>query len=190
VRAIDSAVVNLITNAANLGDAGTNNTGGGVITLIAGAASSSHPAYVQVVLGPAAAVSAGAGWRLQGDATYGTATNYTRSVTSSNAVIEFQPISGWNLPTNQSVSLTAGQLTVITANYTVMPPLLVANTANGLGISGTLGTTYCVEYRTNLASGAWLPLQTNTIGSGTNYILPWSPTNRGTRFYRAVWLGE
>ena len=190
VRAIDSAVVNLITNAVMLGDAGTNNTGGGVITLIAGSASTSHPAYVQVVLGPPAAVSAGAGWRLQGDATYGTATNYTRSVTSSNAVIEFAPVSGWNLPTNQSVSLTAGQLTVINANYTLTPPVMVLNKANGLGISGAAGTTYRIEYRTNLTQGAWLPLETNTIGSGTNYILPWSPTNSGTRFYRAVWLGR
>jgi len=190
VRAIDSAVVNLITNAAMLGDAGTNHTGGGVITLVAGAVSSSHPAYVQVNLGPPPAVSAGAGWRLQGDATYGTATNYTRAVTSSNAVIEFKPVSGWNLPANQTAGLTANQCTVINANYTVVPPVMVANTANGIGISGTAGTTYRIEYRTNLVSGAWLPLKTNTISSGTNYVLPWSSTNQGARFYRVVWLGQ
>ena len=309
VRGIDSSVVNLITNAATLGDAGTNNTGGGVITLIAGQASASNPAYVQVNLGPADAVSAGAGWRLQGDASYGTAANYTRAVTSGNAVIVFKPISGWNLPTNQSVSLTAGQLTRITASYSlafltdlaagisgpatvaaandftytllitnlgssaassvtvtdslpagvvfvsasgggtnkagtvtwpalatlpnggrtnysltvtapemgwltntlsvgsatadtnaanntaklvtqviVTPPVLVANVANGIGISGTPGTRYRMEFRNSLSVGQWLPLQTNTIGASINYVLPWPPTNGSAGFYRAVWL--
>jgi hypothetical protein len=188
VRAINSDVVNLINLASSQGDSGTNNTGGGVITLIAGAASASNPAYVQVNLGPASAVSAGAGWRLHGDASYGTAASYTRAITSSNTVIEFKPVSGWNVPTNQSVSLAAGILNTITANYLVVPPVMVANGASGIGISGTPGTRYRVEYRNSLSSGQWLPLQTNTIGLGNNYVLPWPPTNGTAGFYRAVWL--
>ena len=310
VRAINSEVVNLISLASSQGDAGTNFTGGGVITLIAGSVSSGHPAYIQVNLGPLGAVSAGAGWRLQGDTTYGTSTNYTRAITSTNAVIEFAPVSGWNVPASQSIGLTPGQVTVITANYTVAsagadlaagisgpanvaatnnlsytllitnvgtlaassvtvtdtlpagitfiaasgggvnntgmvtwpvvaslasggttnytltvkvpalglltntlsvgsatadvnlanntanlvtlvmvaPPVLAVNPANGIGIVGTPGTTYRMEYRSSLTSGQWLPLQTNTIGSGVNYVLPWPPTNGAAAFYRAVWL--
>src|SRR5262249_27762774 len=65
VRAIDSDVVNLITNAAAIGVGGTNNTGGGVITFVPNQAiNANNLAYVQVVLGPPAAVQAGAGWQL------------------------------------------------------------------------------------------------------------------------------
>jgi uncharacterized repeat protein (TIGR01451 family) len=309
VRAMDSSVVNLITNAAALGDAGTNNTGGGVITLIAGQASASNPAYVQVTLGPPTAVSAGAGWRLQGDSGYGTAANYTREVTGTSTALQFKPISGWNLPTNQSVALTAGQLTIIAANYTLAadlaagingpadvaandnyaytlwitnlgpsaassvtvtdalpagavfvsasgggtnrtgvvtwpavaslnnggttnytlsvkapaltlgtvtntlsvgsstpdpnpangtfrlvtevltPPVLVVNRTNSLSLTGATGTTYQIQYTTNLVPGSWLVLQTNTIGvAGVTNVLSWSRTNGPARYYRAVWL--
>jgi hypothetical protein len=68
VRAIDSDVVNLITNAEALADYGSNHTGGGVITIIPSqAVSASNPGYLQFLLGPPAAVLAGAGWKLQGD---------------------------------------------------------------------------------------------------------------------------
>src|SRR6059058_6186453 len=107
-------VATLITNAAILGDTGTNNTGGGVINFIPNAnLSAGNPAYVQVRLGPGSAVQAGAAWRLHGDSTYGSATNYTRTVTTNGATIEFKPLMGWDSPTNRTVQLTAGTVTVI-----------------------------------------------------------------------------
>jgi NHL repeat len=192
VRAIDSEVVKLITNAATLGDTGTNNTGGGVITIIPNQAiSASNPGYVQWLLGPAAAVQAGAGWRLQGDATYSTATNYIRAVISTNAVVvQFEPIAGWNLPTNQAVTVLPGQITVYTGFYTVTNPVLVAGYGVGLGITGTTGTVYQLQRRTNLSSGSWLPVSTNAIlTNGFNLLLPNPNTNGNAFFYRAVWLG-
>ncbi|MEI9963003.1 MAG: hypothetical protein WDM76_18365 [Limisphaerales bacterium] len=152
VRAIDQDVVNLITNAATLGDNGTNYTGGGVITIIPSQAISAfNPGYLQFRLGPPAAVSAGAGWRLAGDATYSSATNYTRVVLSSNSFsVEFKPIAGWNVPANQAITIIPNQITTYMANYTVATlatnPVLVA-TANNLGITGTIGTTYRIERR-------------------------------------------
>ena len=68
------------------------------------------------------------------------------------------------------------------------PPLMVINAANGIGISGTPGAAFRLEYSTNLTSGAWAPLSTNTLGAGANYVLPWPPTNGAAGFYRAVWL--
>jgi hypothetical protein len=189
VRAINSDVVNLINLAASEGDAGTNYTGGGVITLIAGSVSAGNPAYVQVWLAPPAAVQAGAGWRLHGDTTYGTATNYTRIVTTNGTGIEFKPIAGWNTPTNRGVSISAGTINVITnASYTVIPPLMVADAIHGIALTGTTGTVYRLEYRTNLVLGQWLPLKTNTLGAGINTLLPWPPTNGPAAFYRVVWL--
>src|SRR5438552_4063775 len=97
VRAIDSNVVNLITLAASQGDSGTNNTGGGVITIIPSQnISANNPGYLQFRLTPPAAVRAGAAWRVQGDSSYSTAPDYTRAVTSTNGfAVEFKPIDGW-----------------------------------------------------------------------------------------------
>ena len=110
VRAIDSNVVNLITNAQFFVTTGTNNSGGGVITITASqAVGVNNPGYVQIQLGPPAAVQAGAGWRLQGDATYSSASNYTEAVFSTNAlVVQFAPVSGYGLPANQTITVVPG----------------------------------------------------------------------------------
>ena len=189
IRAINSDVVNLINLAATEGDAGTNHAGGGVLTLIAGALSAANPAYVQVVLSPPAAVAAGAGWRLTGDSAYGTATNYTRVITTNGASLQFKPVSGWNTPTNQTVRLSAGTVNIVTnVAYTVVPPVMVADGNNGIGFKGTAGTTYAIQFCTNLASGKWVNIKTNTLGTGTNYPFAWPPTNGPAGYYRALWL--
>ena len=103
-------------------------------------------------------------------------------------MIQFAPVSGWNVPTNQSVGLNPGAITVVNANYTVTSPVTMASGARGIGLSGTPGTSYLIQYRTNLISGTWFPLQTNTLGAGVNYVLPWPPTSGAAAFYRAVWL--
>jgi enediyne biosynthesis protein E4 len=189
VRAIDSNVVALINLAANLGDEGTNNTGGGVVTIIPSQTSGSSVGYLQVRVGPALALAAGGGWRLAGDVAYSSNPGFTRVITNgSGFAIEFAPATGWDLPASRSVTVPIGQLTVIDANYTVTPPVLMLNGAS-LGVTGTTGTTYRIEYRTNLACGNWLPLQTNTLNTGFNPLLVWPPTNNlPAAFYRAVWL--
>ena len=106
--------------------------------------------------------------------------------------VVFKPITGWNLPTNQAVAVLPGQVTIYTAVYTpttVASPVLVLTAGVGLEITGTTNATYLIQYRTNLTSGAWLPLSTNTIlSNGSNLILPWPPSNGSTAFYRALWL--
>ncbi len=192
VRAIDSAVVNLITNAAALGDSGTNHTGGGVITIIPNQAiSAATPGYLQFMLGPPEAVAAGAAWKLSGDSAYSTASNYIRAVTSTNAVgVQFKPLTGWNLPANnQSVIVLPNQITSYGASYTVISPVLVAGGATGIGIIATTGTVYRIEKTSSLTSGIWTPVSTNTINSsGFNLVLPNPFTNGPAIFYRAVWL--
>jgi hypothetical protein len=191
VRAIDSDVVNLITNAEALADYGSNHTGGGVITIIPSqAVSASNPGYLQFLLGPPAAVLAGAGWKLQGDTAYSSATNYIRAVLSTNSfTVLFKPINGWNVPLSQPVSVEPGEITTITnALYTVNNPVLVANHL-GIGITGTTGTVYQIERSSSLTSGTWLPVSTNTITTtGFNIVLPYTTTNSPAAFYRALWL--
>lgn len=191
VRAIDSEVAHMIDLAQTQGDNGTNNTGGGVITIVPNAAvSAGHPGYIQWRLAPSSAVQAGAGWRLVGDAAFSSATNYTRAVLNTNSVaVEFKPVPGWNLPANQSISVVPDQITVYNAYYSVTNPVLVASPAVGIALTGTTGTTYRIESRTSLTSGNWQPVSTNTITStGMNVVLPPPAANQPATFYRAVWL--
>ena len=191
IHGIDSNVVNMIILAQSQGDAGTNNTGGGVITIIPNqSVSASHPGYMQWRLGPPSALRAGAGWRLSGDTAYSGTTNYTRAILSTNAVVvQFKPIPGWILPADQSVSVSPDQITPYNAFYTVVSPALTADPVLGIGITGTTGTTYRIERRTSLTSGNWQPVTTNTIIiTGFNPLLPSPSANQTATFYRAVWL--
>ncbi len=187
VRAIDTDVVNLITLAAAQGDSGTNYTGGGVITVVPSQAiGANKPGAVQFDVAPPAAVRAGAGWRLQGDTPYTNAPTYTRPVFSTNAfAVEFKPIPGWNLPSNQNLVVSPDQLSRYTAFYTVTNPVLVIDRGAGIRMSGTTGTTYRIEQRSSLTSGTWLPVSTNTITSnGFSPVLTSPPPG----FYRLQWL--
>jgi len=132
----------------------------------------------------------GAAWGLKGDSSYSTSANYTRAVISTNAfAVEFKPIPGWNLPTNQTTTIFPGVLITNIAFYTVTNPVLMLDRASGLGLTGTTGTVYRIEGRASLSSGSWLPLNTNTIlSNGFNAVLPLLPTNPPATYYRALWL--
>jgi sugar lactone lactonase YvrE len=192
VRAIDSNVVNLIATAQADAGTGTNNTGGGVITILPSQVSTDNPGYVQFQLGPPAALRAGAAWRLvcNGcDTNYSTATNYTLAVASTNAIsVEFLPIPGWNLPTNQTVQVQAGELVnpIPIALYTDPPPSLSYKRTEGLRLFGASALTYRIDYKTNLNPQLpWLPLATNTLTTNTMLINGTLPTP-GRKFFRAV----
>jgi sugar lactone lactonase YvrE len=190
VRAIDSSVVNLITNAEVLGDGGTNNSGGGVITIIPSqAVSASNPGYLEFQLGPPAAVAAGAGWELAGDTAYSSATNYVRAVLSTNAfTVVFSPIAGWNVPTNQSVSVQPGQIAVYSAIYTLANSLQIASpqVSGGkfqLSFQSVNGQGYTLYYNNSLSTTNWLPY-TNLTGNGATIQLSVPITNSTQRFFR------
>ena len=193
VRAINSDVVNLINLAASLGDAGTNNTGwrGDHNYGRRGAAASWPTCRYRLgrrerwrrerpggcrgrrVGQPVRFHGGDCQWQL------------------GDTGVQAHSRAGTCRPTTPSKS-PSGQLTVVPATYTPVvspaPPVLTFNPASGLGITGTTGATFRLEYRTSLVSGQWLPLKTNTLGPGLNLLLPWPPTNGPAAFYRAVWL--
>jgi hypothetical protein len=172
-----------------LGDTGTNNSGGGVITIIPSlATSANNPGYLILQLGPPSAVQAGAAWKLtnQPDSYYSSANPSLQEITSTNALILlFKPVPGWNLPTNRSVTITPGLILTNPANYTVTNPVLTLDFLHGLGLSGTTNTTYQIQRNSSLTGGTWTPYLTNTLSTpGFNLI-----TNKpGPGFYRALWL--
>lgn len=196
VRAIDGQVSQLISLAVDQTQSGTNNTGGGVITIVPSQnISANNKGYVQFQLGPSEAVNAGAAWRLQGDSVYSSSPSYVRQVSSTNVfAVEFKPIPGWNLPTNQTIFVvpagTAGQISSNSALYSVISPTVMVDPLLGLGITGTPGTRYRLEHRTSLSSGDWQVVSTFTIVSnGFNPVLrtPLSPSTVSS-FYRFAWI--
>jgi sugar lactone lactonase YvrE len=194
VRAIDSNIGNLITLAAALGDAGTNYTGGGIITIVAGQGiSAANKAYVGFNLLPLAAVQAGAGWRVQGDASYSPSGDY-ETVTSTNAInVEFAAVPGWNPPpTNQMVAVYGGQITNVTAFYSDLPPSLSYDPSTGLRLFGASGLTYRIESSTNLSlTSSWITnaivtLTNLTLTNNSQVISDTRPDDSTMRFFRAV----
>jgi hypothetical protein len=139
VRGIDSNVVNMITWAQELGDSGTNSTGGGVITIRAGSGGGLL-AYLQVNIGPQAALDAGGAWRVQGTAAWSGGPTYTAAIAAGDSVtLEFKPVAGWNLPASSTVQITMGQLTVVPATYTPNAGRLAVSPASGLTATGFAG---------------------------------------------------
>jgi hypothetical protein len=189
VRAIDSNVVNLITLAGDLGDFGTNSSGGGVVTIIPNRnTSASNPAYLAWQIKPAAAVQAGAGWKLtsQSDAYYSTNALSLQEITSTNAfTVQFRQIPGWIAPTNVSVPVTNGLVVTNIALYTVTNPAMTINPALGLGLAGTANTTYQIQSNNSIVGGTWTPIKTNTLNSAGTAVIT---NNPGPGYYRALWL--
>ncbi len=192
VRGIDSNVVNLITRAAALADSGTNSTGGGVITITAGAGGAGSLAYLQVNLGPAEAISAGAAWRLQGSSEWCGNSPFTVAIPQGGTNgLEFKPIPGWDLPPTQALTLTLGQLSTASALYTRTPVLLTGlhvlpNGALAMTIAGKAGGVYAVVASTNLLTplANWPEVLrlTNTTGQ-TTFTSP--PPAVTPQYYRA-----
>jgi len=191
VRGIDSNVVNLITGAQTLGDSGTNSTGGGVITITVGSGSGTL-AYLQVNLGPADAVNAGAAWRLQGSSDWCGNSPFTVTVAQGGSTtLQFKPVPGWDLPASQALTLTLGQLSTASALYTRPPVLLtglrvLSDGALAMTLQGTAGRAYSMVVSTNLFQplSTWTEMLRLTNGTGqTTFTNP--PPAVTPQYYRA-----
>jgi hypothetical protein len=185
---IPSGLTNVTAIAAGMFHSLALDPAGGVIRLTADQGSGSL-GYVQVHLGPPAALAAGAGWTRMGQATFSSNPDFTVAVGNNQTVtLLFQPLDGWELPNDAVVSVTLGTLTVLNVNYAVNPPRMIVNPAQGIGLIGTTGTVYRIERRASLSADSWVPVCTNTLHSGFNLSLPWPLTDGPVSFYRAVWL--
>ncbi len=142
--------------------------GGGVITVSSALGSfAGKPTYLDVDIGPPAAVRLGAMWRVS-PLNFGVAgelwryTNYrsgplTFAVYNTNFAVEAKDLAGFIPPSNRQITLSPGATTPLDLIYSVVPPRLFEHRVNGLGITGTPGTAYRIE------SAPSLPFQTITL---------------------------
>jgi hypothetical protein len=132
VRAIDSNAVSLINLAESEGDYGTNYNFPGVSLFTATGGLVNNPGLLQVRIN-SPALQAGALWQLEGYQTFTSTTNYVPVFTTNSLTLQFAPVAGWSLPTNQNqmVTVPPGQSNTIIASYTKtnvntnFPPTLV-----------------------------------------------------------------
>ena len=118
VRAIDSQVIDLFNRAEVSGNGGDNNTGGGIThTSVTGNLNPVKPGSLMVLIQPAGAVDAGAGWRLKPESSYRLSGAQKSGLSSGNYVLQFPTISGFPAPAQQPVTLTGGQLMTLTFTY-------------------------------------------------------------------------
>ena len=199
VRAIDSAVIDLFNRAQVSGNGGANNTGGGITqTSVTAFGSVSNPGAIAVTIAPAAAVSAGGGWRLSPETGYRQSGAQKSGLSAGTYVLQLTTVSGYQAPTPQTVTVAGGQVTSITFTYATALTAQqtwrqtyfgvttgtgnAADTANPAGD----GIPNLMKYALNLdpTKSSKLPTSANLNGSNLEYNYTRSTTavNGGTQF--------
>jgi RHS repeat-associated protein len=73
---------------------------------------------LQVTISPAAAVTAGAQWSIDGGATWNNSGTTINNVPVGTATVSFKDLAGWTKPGNQTATITAGATATATGAYT------------------------------------------------------------------------
>ena len=103
---------------------------------------------VQVTLGPAGAITAGAEWNVDGAAWQASgATVSDLTVGTDNHTINYKPVTDWNYPASASVTITANTTTNVTGTYTPYPGGVTVRLAPAAAV--TAGAQW------NVDGGAW-----------------------------------
>ncbi len=96
-----------------------------------------------------------------------------------NAAVYYVPGStGWGS--------TFGDATAQVWNPLAKTPSVQSNEL-GVDIIGTTNAPILIEAATNVAGGAWVPLQAGTLTNGLLHFTDPQWTNYGSRFYRVTW---
>ncbi|MES2661051.1 MAG: choice-of-anchor tandem repeat GloVer-containing protein [Verrucomicrobiota bacterium] len=118
VRAIDSSVIDLFNRAETSGNGGDNNTGGGIThSSFSSFGNTSQPGALEVIIQPAAARNAGAGWRLKPETSYRLSGNQKTGLNAGDYRLQLNEVSGFQTPSAQTITVNGGQLTEITYTY-------------------------------------------------------------------------
>lgn len=161
--------------------------------------------WINVQLGPPAAVAQGGKWCLSSDPSsyFSALPGYVRDFDTTTEGLQFTSVPGWAEPVCGTIQIPPGISSEIKTdlNYTALSPQLSISDPAGLVLTGTFGTTYRIDYTTNLQYSPWKPLTIPNaapnpfaLGTGPYLIESWqtlyaSNFNQHATFYRAVWMG-
>jgi autotransporter-associated beta strand protein len=144
VRAIDSGVIDLLTRAEISSNGGDNNTDGGIsqtgYTSVGGTAPTGT---LKVMIEPAAAVSAGGGWRLNPELSYHRSGDQKVGLAPHSYTVEFNPVSGFETPSPVTVLVVGNTQVTKTISYAAADPNnpIIWSTPKDITYGMALGTT-------------------------------------------------
>jgi hypothetical protein len=79
--------------------------------------STSNPGSIKILIEPAGAISAGAGWRLSPETSYRVSGAQKSGLNAGNYVLQLPTVPGYDVPALQSVTVSGGQLSTLTFTY-------------------------------------------------------------------------
>jgi len=136
-----------------------------------------QPGDLSVTISPAAAITAGAEWRVNGGA-YQASGATVVNLSPTTVTVSFKRTPGFATPANQTATITSGQTTTLVANYvdTNEPTLSIVSPATGqdmtnaaFTVTGTAGDNVAVAaVYYQLDGGDWI-IVSNTSNSWTNW---------------------
>jgi hypothetical protein len=201
VRAIDSAVANLINRAEILASSGAYSTGGNPIPLEPGQTVPTNSyGFVTIHLLPREPANFGASFRFKesiNGTVYTGETNLFALLGGGDCdlgpsyTVQFLPVQGFLAPAEQVIAVKSGQTKNVYGNYQQWGRLRHAGIeSNAIWVTGSSGSLYRVDYTPGLGvSNIWTPLKTQRLNSSeallTN-LFPVSSSSNG--FLRAVLL--
>jgi autotransporter-associated beta strand protein len=143
VRAFDSDFVGMIgfADASSVDGVGVN---GGAVTHVVTEPYESNPSLgaLEVVIDPASARNAGAGWRIDDAASYLPSGSRLDDLEPGTYQIAFAPLPGFLPPTTQEVTIEAGSATILTFSYQSLVGGPVITSAGEIGGSKGNAFTY------------------------------------------------
>ncbi|MBL9133630.1 MAG: hypothetical protein JNG86_20640 [Verrucomicrobiaceae bacterium] len=116
VRAIDSEVIELIQLAQISSFGGWSAPGGGHIP-ITNPPITPNIGALRVNIEPAGAVAAGAAWRLSPESAYRASGTQKFGLNEGTYILQMLAVPGYEVPSPQSFTVTAGQFTILTYSY-------------------------------------------------------------------------
>ena len=154
VRAIDSGVIDLFNRAEVSGNGGANNVSGGISQVDTPFSGTTFfAAALKVDILPAAAVSGGATWKLSPTGTAWPAGQQLNTLAPGDYTLQFTPVAGFLTPVPGPITLTAGNLSSVTATYngiiTQPADLTVVASASATFTVGVSGTPTSYQWRRN-----------------------------------------
>ncbi|MEK7952881.1 cadherin-like beta sandwich domain-containing protein [Luteolibacter soli] len=134
VRSFDSDVVEMIGFASDSSGDGVGASGGGGTSTLVEDYDEPTLGGLKVVIEPAAARNAGAGWRINPAAAYQPSGSQLDDLSPAEYEVSFPTIAGFVPPVTESVTLEEGKLTTLTFTYesvVVAPVITSAATVSG-----------------------------------------------------------
>jgi hypothetical protein len=194
VRAIDAEVAALINDARVTSYTGANSTGGGVIRLGAGGQVPPLAGFLTVLLDPADALIAQAGWRILEDTNTSFLTGFSNRIAlvgglASNYHLVFKPLPAFIAPENRIVQVGVAQEAFLTASYLRpgddldgdglpnllehafgLNPLLPSTPTTLLSLSNLVGTNYLTLSFQRATNATGVTFEVQVAGALGNWI--------------------